>query len=69
MHPGVPQQPHVVAVSVACLRRCQVTIALCCSDEWRTIVDTTGVRAAYKHINFRVSQTRELIFLAQVSTP
>jgi len=36
-------------------------------SEWRTIVDTTGVRAAYKEINFRVGQSRELIFLAQVS--
>lgn len=36
---------------------------------WRSIVDTTGVRAAYKEINFRVGQTRELIFLAQDPNP
>ena len=34
---------------------------------WRSIVDTTGVKAAYREISFRVGQTRELIFLAQVS--
>jgi len=36
---------------------------------WKSIVDTTGVRAAYKTISFRVGQTRELIFLAQDPNP
>ena len=39
------------------------------SDRWSEFVDTTGEKAAYKRINFRVNQTRELTFLAQVSAP
>jgi len=39
------------------------------SDEWATIVDTTGNTSAYKRVSFRVNQSRDLTFLAQVSAP
>jgi hypothetical protein len=39
------------------------------SDEWAKIVDTTGVQAAYKRVSFRVNQSRDMTFLAQVSAP
>jgi hypothetical protein len=39
------------------------------SDNWSEIIDTTGNKAAYKHISFRVGQERELVFLAQVPGP